>query len=110
MLKFLSLFGLRAATAAPVPVSALVPSPTSVTAGVYLLIPFSLSFTYWLNVVLLLVSGSIIFVAGLGANSEFDLKRIIALSTLKQLGLMILKCLMIITIHIGVFGLACFHP
>ena len=69
----------------------------------YLLIRFSLSFTYWLNVVLLLVSGSI-FVAGLGANFEFDLKGIIALSTLRQLGLMI------ITIHIGLLGLACFHP
>ena len=70
----------------------------------YLLIRFSLSFTYWLNVVLLLVSGSTIFVAGLGANFEFDLKGIIALSTLGQLGLMI------ITIHIGLLGLACFHP
>jgi NADH:ubiquinone oxidoreductase subunit 5 (subunit L)/multisubunit Na+/H+ antiporter MnhA subunit len=76
----------------------------SITAGVYLLIRFSLSFTYWLNCVLLLVSGSTIFVAGPGVNFEFDLKGIIALSTLRQLGLMI------ITIHIGLFGLACFHP
>ena len=76
----------------------------SITAGVYLLIRFSLSFTYWLNCVLLLVSGSTIFVAGLGANFEFDLKGIIALSALRQIGLMI------ISIHFGLFGLACFHP
>jgi len=52
---------------------------------------------------LLLISGLTIFMAGLGANFEFDLKRIIALSTLKQLGLMI------ITISIGLSGLAFFH-
>jgi len=51
---------------------------------------------------LLLFSGLTIFVAGLGANSEFDLKRIIALSALRQLGLMI------ITISIGLSGLAFF--
>jgi len=39
----------------------------------------------------------------LGANIEFDLKRIIALSTLRQLGLMI------ITISIGLSNLAFFH-
>ena len=59
-------FWLPAATAAAVPVSALVHSPTLVTAGVYLLIRFSPSFSYWLNVILLLVSGSTIFVADLG--------------------------------------------
>jgi len=91
---------LPAATAAPTPVSALVRSSTLVIAGVYLLIHFSPSFSYWLNVILFLVSGSAIFVAGLGANFEFDLKRIIALSTLRQLGLMI------ITIYIGLSGLA----
>jgi len=82
-------FWLPAATAAPVPVSALVHSPTLVTAGVYLLIYFH-PFSYWLNVILLLVSGSAIFIAGLGVKFEFDLKRVIALSTLRQLGLMII--------------------
>jgi NADH-ubiquinone oxidoreductase chain 5 len=74
-----------------------------VTAVVYLLICFSPSFGYWLNVALLLISGLTIFVAGLGANSDVDLRRIIPLSTLSQLGLMI------ITISIGLSGLAFFH-
>jgi NADH-ubiquinone oxidoreductase chain 5 len=43
------------------------------------------------------------FIAGLGANFEFDLKRIIALSTLRQSGLII------INISIGLSGLAFFH-
>jgi len=80
---------LPAVIAAPTPVSALLHSSTLVTAGVYLLIRFSPSFRYWLNVDLLLISGLTIFMAGLGANFEFDLKRIIALSTLRQLGLMV---------------------
>jgi len=55
-----------------------------VTAGVYLLIRFSPTFRYWLNIILLLVSGLTMFMAGLVANFEFDLRRIIALSTLRQ--------------------------
>jgi NADH-ubiquinone oxidoreductase chain 5 len=55
------------------------------------------------NHVLLLVSVLTIFMASLGANFEFGLKRIIALSTLRQLDLMI------ITISIGLSGLAFFH-
>nr|WHM51609.1 NADH dehydrogenase subunit 5 [Termitinae sp.] len=94
---------LPAAMAAPTPVSALVHSSTLVTAGVYLLIRFSPSFSYWLNVILLLVSGMTMFMAGLGANFEFDLSSIIALSTLSQLGLMIM------TISVGLSGLAFFH-
>jgi len=56
-----------------------------------------------LNVILLLVSGLTIFIAGLGSNFEFDLKRIIALSTLRQLGLMF------ITISVDLSALAFFH-
>nr|AET13037.1 NADH dehydrogenase subunit 5 [Bittacomorphella fenderiana] len=80
---------LPAAMAAPTPVSALVHSSTLVTAGVYLLIRFnSLLLDNTLGQSLLLLSGLTMFMAGLGANFEFDLKKIIALSTLSQLGLM----------------------
>nr|YP_009350488.1 NADH dehydrogenase subunit 5 [Orientotermes emersoni]AQP27186.1 NADH dehydrogenase subunit 5 [Orientotermes emersoni] len=94
---------LPAAMAAPTPVSALVHSSTLVTAGVYLLIRFSPSFNCWLNMILLMISGLTMFMAGLGANFEFDLSKIIALSTLSQLGLMIM------TISVGLSGLAFFH-
>nr|AML26696.1 NADH dehydrogenase subunit 5 [Elateroidea sp. BMNH 1274729] len=80
---------LPAAMAAPTPVSALVHSSTLVTAGVYLLIRFHLLLGQSLSLFLLLVSLMTMFMAGLGANFEFDLKKIIALSTLSQLGVMI---------------------
>uniref|UniRef100_A0AAU7BAL0 NADH-ubiquinone oxidoreductase chain 5 n=1 Tax=Heteromallus sp. TaxID=3073483 RepID=A0AAU7BAL0_9ORTH len=80
---------LPAAMAAPTPVSALVHSSTLVTAGVYLLIRFnSIIVDQSIGQFLLLISGLTMFMAGMGANFEFDLKKIIALSTLSQLGLM----------------------
>nr|AMW67833.1 NADH dehydrogenase subunit 5 [Fontecilla graphicus] len=80
---------LPAAMAAPTPVSALVHSSTLVTAGIYLLIRFNnLLIDVWLGKFLLLISVLTMFMSGLGANYEFDLKKIIALSTLSQLGLM----------------------
>uniref|UniRef100_A0AB38ZGC9 NADH-ubiquinone oxidoreductase chain 5 n=1 Tax=Lucanus liuyei TaxID=2952596 RepID=A0AB38ZGC9_9SCAR len=79
---------LPAAMAAPTPVSSLVHSSTLVTAGVYLMIRFSISLGPMVCMVLLFFSGLTMFMAGLGASYEYDLKKIIALSTLSQLGLM----------------------
>nr|AGW80443.1 NADH dehydrogenase subunit 5 [Prosopocoilus astacoides blanchardi] len=79
---------LPAAMAAPTPVSSLVHSSTLVTAGVYLLIRFNFCMGYLTSMVLLFVASLTMFMAGLGASYEFDLKKIIALSTLSQLGLM----------------------
>nr|YP_009674549.1 NADH dehydrogenase subunit 5 [Glenea cantor]QDC34926.1 NADH dehydrogenase subunit 5 [Glenea cantor] len=79
---------LPAAMAAPTPVSSLVHSSTLVTAGVYLLIRFNFAFSESLMMILLLLASLTMFMSGLGANFEYDLKKIIALSTLSQLGLM----------------------
>nr|AQT38603.1 NADH dehydrogenase subunit 5 [Megathymus yuccae yuccae] len=95
---------LPAAMSAPTPVSALVHSSTLVTAGVYLLIRFNnlLLNTFFLKM-LLLLSGLTMFMAGISANYEFDLKKIIALSTLSQLGLMMS------ILSMGMYDLAFFH-
>lgn len=95
---------LPAAIAAPTPVSALVHSSTLVTAGVYLLVRFSAAIEGSLvQTTLLLLSSLTIFIAGLGANFEYDLKKIIALSTLRQLGV-IMRIL-----SLGYPNLAFFH-
>lgn len=96
---------LPAAMAAPTPVSALVHSSTLVTAGVFLLIRFFsfLSGYNWFFYLMLFISVITIFIAGLRANIERDLKKIIALSTLSQLGVIIFR------LGIGLPLLALFH-
>nr|YP_010713463.1 NADH dehydrogenase subunit 5 [Haemadipsa yanyuanensis]WDA96164.1 NADH dehydrogenase subunit 5 [Haemadipsa yanyuanensis] len=83
---------LPAAMAAPTPVSALVHSSTLVTAGVFLVLRFYLflSKSYYFFLFLMLISILTLFMAGFSASMEWDMKKIIALSTLSQLGLMML--------------------
>ena len=82
---------LPAAMAAPTPVSALVHSSTLVTAGVYLMIRFNfILLRFPLLKYLRLIGGLTIVIAGIGAIFEIDIKKIIALSTLSQLGVIII--------------------
>nr|WPS93701.1 NADH dehydrogenase subunit 5 [Nedyopus patrioticus unicolor] len=96
---------LPAAMAAPTPVSALVHSSTLVTAGVYLFIRFYgvLGSVWWLMLIILYSGVMTLFMAGLSANFEQDMSKIIALSTLSQLGVMM------VSIGVGNVGLAFFH-
>nr|BAB97224.1 NADH dehydrogenase subunit 5 [Tigriopus japonicus] len=79
---------LPAAMAAPTPVSALVHSSTLVTAGLYLLIRFSggLESSVWWEWGLFF-SSLTLMMASLSSLTEMDMKKIVALSTLSQLGL-----------------------
>nr|AML25608.1 NADH dehydrogenase subunit 5 [Staphylinidae sp. BMNH 1274668] len=91
------------AMAAPTPVSSLVHSSTLVTAGVYLMIRFFNCLSDSLLMLMLFISMMTMFMAGLGANYEYDLKKIIALSTLSQLGLMLS------ILSLGELNLSFFH-
>nr|CCI69310.1 NADH dehydrogenase subunit 5 [Metacrangonyx samanensis] len=95
---------LPAAMAAPTPVSALVHSSTLVTAGVYLLIRFyPCLYDSEIFCFLLVSSCMTMIMSGWMANFEMDMKKIIALSTLSQLGFMM------ISISLGKPELAFFH-
>lgn len=81
------------AIAAPTPISALVHSSTLVTAGVYLFIRFEFIFKFsdLFVTLLILLIGLTIVVASLGALFDLDIKKIVAYSTLSQLGLIIIS-------------------
>lgn len=81
---------LPAAMAAPTPVSSLVHSSTLVTAGVYLLFRFHPIFRgRIISLYILAIGGATILMAGIRAMLELDMKKIVALSTLRQLGVII---------------------
>jgi NADH-ubiquinone oxidoreductase chain 5 len=95
---------LPAAMAAPTPVSALVHSSTLVTAGVYLLLRFHSLWCISISSYVILYTGLITsLIAGILALYERDIKKIIALSTLRQLGIIILR------LGAGIRKLCLFH-
>ena len=93
------------AIAAPTPISALVHSSTLVTAGLFLMIRFSFFFyySYELIKILFIISVFTSLYAGLAALVEKDLKKIIALSTLRHLGFIRIR------FSLGLIDLAFFH-
>lgn len=89
----------------PTPVSALIHAATMVTAGVYLVVRMHPIFLLapdtleWVGY----VGGATALFAALCALGQTDLKRVLAYSTISQLGLMFLAC------GIGAFYAAMFH-
>nr|YP_009176385.1 NADH dehydrogenase subunit 5 [Prosthiostomum siphunculus]ALI86950.1 NADH dehydrogenase subunit 5 [Prosthiostomum siphunculus] len=79
---------LPAAMAAPTPVSALVHSSTLVTAGIYLIIRFHYIIPNYLFFLLGICGLWTLYSASLAACVEWDGKKIVAFSTLSQLGFM----------------------
>lgn len=96
---------LPAAMAAPTPVSALVHSSTLVTAGVFLIVRFYpfLRIQYIFNNLILVISCITIFMSGISAIFECDIKKVVALSTLRQLGVIMSA------LGLGFPALAFFH-
>ncbi len=93
------------AMAGPSPVSALIHAATMVTAGVYLIarthVIFELSPTAMLWVATI---GSVtLLIAGFSALTQFDLKRVLAYSTISQIGYMFLA------LGVGAWSSAIFH-
>nr|ACO06129.1 NADH dehydrogenase subunit 5 [Cephalonomia gallicola] len=86
------------AMAAPTPVSSLVHSSTLVTAGVYLDFRYSIISQQW-GKYLIFLSLFTMILSGFMAWLEYDFKKVIAYSTLSQLGLM----MMILSINLKFF-------
>jgi NADH-quinone oxidoreductase subunit L len=89
----------------PTPVSALIHAATMVTAGVYLIVRTHAIFEAAPNVQHLsaIIGGVTIIVAGVIALVQWDIKRVIAYSTMSQIGYMFLAA------GIGAYGYAMFH-
>lgn len=89
----------------PTPVSALIHAATMVTAGVYLVVRMHPLFMLAPNTLHFVgaIGGATALFAALCAVGQTDLKRVLAYSTVSQLGLMFLAC------GVGAFYAAMFH-
>lgn len=80
--------------AGPTPISALIHAATMVTAGIYLICRFAAWFELSLSILsaIQIIGFSTMLLMGIVAIVEYDIKKIIAYSTLSQLGMMIGIC------------------
>ena len=97
------------AMAGPTPVSALIHAATMVTAGVYLMVRSNVFLWelnhagYVLGLVITLLGAGTALVAGFIALGQWDIKRVLAYSTISQLGFMVAA------VGIGAYVAAMFH-
>jgi len=93
------------AMAGPTPVSALIHAATMVTAGVYLIARTHTLFELAPDVLYLVgvVGAATLLMAGFSALAQTDIKRILAYSTMSQIGYMFLA------LGVGAFDAAIFH-
>lgn len=89
----------------PTPVSALIHAATMVTAGVYMVARSSVLYAHAPNALLVvaLVGAATAFLAATVGLVQRDIKRVLAYSTVSQLGFMFLA------LGVGAFGAAIFH-
>ena len=89
----------------PTPVSALIHAATMVTAGVFLVARFSPLFEYAPDalMVVAVLGATTAFVAATIGLTQFDIKRVIAYSTMSQLGYMFFA------LGVSAYGAAIFH-
>src|SRR6266404_547328 len=93
------------AMAGPTPVSALIHAATMVTAGVYMIVRCSTIYTHAptaMFIVAIIGAATALFAATIGL-AQNDIKKVLAYSTISQLGYMFLAC------GVGAFGAAIFH-
>ncbi|KUG26493.1 nadh-ubiquinone oxidoreductase chain l [hydrocarbon metagenome] len=87
----------------PTPVSALIHAATMVAAGVYLLVKIFVILTADAMLVIAIVGGVTAFVAATIALTQNDIKKVLAYSTVSQLGYMVLA------VGVGAYAFAFFH-
>ncbi len=79
---------------APTPASALIHSSTLVISGIYLILRFSIffEFTYFVNILLIFIGSITIAISSFIGFFQIDIKKLIAYSTISQIGYLICGC------------------